>query len=82
MGLFRDFYEPDPDDYFKEADTKTCRHCGATGLWWFPERRGRYFLKNPDGTQHNCQRVPASADEFEDCATSTTQPADGTAVER
>lgn len=37
---------------------------------------------NPGGTQHNCQRVPASIDEFEVYAPSTTQPADGAAVER
>ena len=67
MGLFRDFYEPDPRDY-EEPLGVVCKHCGARQLWWFPEKRGRYLLKNPDGSQHNCQRVPAAPDEFEDCA--------------
>ena len=82
MGLFRDFYEPDPADFYKEDEGKTCRHCGAKGLWWLPLKRGEYRLMNPGGTQHNCQRVPASIDEFEVYAPSTTQPADGAAVER
>ena len=51
----------------------TCRHCGAQGLWWFPTKRDSYFLKNADGTQHNCLRVPASPDELADC---TPQAAD------
>ena len=44
----------------------TCKYCHTPGLWWFPQRRDNYFLKNPDGTQHNCMRIrePASLDEF------------------
>jgi hypothetical protein len=44
----------------------TCKHCHTPGLWWFPQRRDSYFLKNADGTQHNCMRIrePASLDEF------------------
>lgn len=46
--------------------TPVCKQCGARDVWWFPEKRGRYLLKNPDGTQHNCMRIrePASLDEF------------------
>ncbi len=59
------YYDPDPSDFDEEPHEVTCKYCGARGLWWFPEKRGRYFLKNQDGTQHNCLRVPASPDEFD-----------------
>ena len=60
-------YDFEPDPFEDGEEGKTCRHCGARGLWWFPAKRDSYFLKNPDGTQHNCLRVPASPDEFEAC---------------
>lgn len=69
MGLFRDFYEPDPRDCDEAPNGKTCRHCGAVGLWWLPLKRGQYRLTNADGTQHNCQRGAASSDEFDDLTT-------------
>jgi hypothetical protein len=50
-----------------EPKSVTCKRCGAKGLWWFPEKRGRYLLKNPDGSQHDCRNDPAAiANEFED----------------
>ena len=65
MGEMADMHDYGywPDD--EEPHSITCKYCGARGLWWFPEKRDRYFLKNPDGTQHNCLRVPASPDEFD-----------------
>lgn len=30
MGLFRDFYEPDPADFYKEDEGKTCRSSAAS----------------------------------------------------
>lgn len=49
-----------------EPQSVTCKHCGTRGLWWFPEKRDRYLLKDENGTQHNCMRIrePASLDEF------------------
>lgn len=49
-----------------EPQEVTCKHCGTRGLWWFPEKRGRYLLKDENGDQHNCMRIrePASLDEF------------------
>lgn len=69
MGDIADMYDPFIErDYDAEEDDHavTCRHCGAKNLWWFPERRGRYLLKNPDGSQHNCRVAPASLEDFED----------------
>lgn len=80
MGDMADFYLAQEMDAYgwspvgsarRRPSSVTCRHCGARGLWWFPAKRDSYFLKNPDGSQHNCLRVPASADEFADC---TDQP--------
>ena len=59
------YYDPDPSDFEEKPRSVACKFCGAEELWWFPEKRGRYLLKNPDGTQHNCLRVQASPDEFD-----------------
>lgn len=54
---------------------KTCNRCGETGLRWGNFGKG-YVLVNQRLIQHRCNDT-AGPDEFEDCATSTTQPADG-----
>lgn len=53
------------EEYYKPRAV-TCKHCGTRGLWWFPEKRDRYLLKDENGNQHNCMRIrePASLDEF------------------
>lgn len=65
MGDIADMYDYGywPDDDPQEV---TCKYCGTPGLWWFPEKRGRYLLKDENGDQHNCMRIrePASLDEF------------------
>lgn len=68
MSALEDMLFGSWEDLIEDPAGVTCRHCGAKKLWWFPEKRQRYLLKNPDGTQHNCQHVrePANVDEFDD----------------
>lgn len=60
------YFDEEMAEAFAAPQPVTCKYCGTKGLWWFPEKRDRYLLKNEDGDQHNCMRIrePASLDEF------------------
>lgn len=92
MGEMADFYIAQMQDAYgwnpvgsASRRSVTCEHCGAARLKWRETDAGWRLFSNERGQgnrklMHNCLRVPASPDEFENCAPHTPQPADPSAT--
>ena len=50
--------ERKPGDYIRDAQTKTCNHCGAADLaWWKSTRTGKWILVNTAPSQDDVKRA-------------------------
>jgi hypothetical protein len=56
-----------PFNQYHDREPVTCERCGASNLYWRANWRGKPVLCESEfDTLHECEHLPASADEFED----------------